>query len=199
MNAIMSASWKSIDNFTRSVFEELAEEGRHIYHKRGADYNEKYPSSPKKKKKKKKVKLGISIATPEEVRSKKLHVVDTVKSSSLVVTPRKTQPKKLHKTTRSKDAVPQRSPSNDYVLQSSSATGVVLSNPKAPKKRQIQGQGHLAPQTSSIRLQFFLSVQKIQDYRSTQKWRRFQGEYQSIDNGCFGPRRISSHCMYNVS
>ena len=37
MNAVMSASWKSIDNFTRSVFEELAEEGRHIYHKRGAD------------------------------------------------------------------------------------------------------------------------------------------------------------------
>ena len=37
MNAIMSASWKSIDNFTRSVFEELAGEGRHIYHKRVAD------------------------------------------------------------------------------------------------------------------------------------------------------------------
>jgi len=49
MNKKMVNSWKSIDGFTRSVFEELAEEGRMLYRKRIAEYEEEHPSPPKKK------------------------------------------------------------------------------------------------------------------------------------------------------
>ena len=58
MNKAMVASWKSIDDTTRAVFEELAEIGRRQYHKRVAEYNDQESSmmmsmkseeSPKKK------------------------------------------------------------------------------------------------------------------------------------------------------
>ena len=52
MNKIMVASWKSVDDYTRSVFEELAEEGRRMYHKKVAEYEAKYPNAPKKQQKK---------------------------------------------------------------------------------------------------------------------------------------------------
>jgi len=45
MNKAMVASWKSIDDTTRAVFEELAEIGRRQYHKRVADYNDQESSS----------------------------------------------------------------------------------------------------------------------------------------------------------
>ena len=48
MNKIMCASWKSIDEYSLSVFEELAEEGRGIYKERVAVYNELSPLSQKK-------------------------------------------------------------------------------------------------------------------------------------------------------
>ena len=69
MNKIMCASWKSIDDFARSVFEELAEEGRGMYLKRIAEYDDKYPSSHKKKK----IKLSHSIAMPKKSQPK-MHV-----------------------------------------------------------------------------------------------------------------------------
>ena len=45
MTRAMVASWKSIDDTTRAVFEELAEIGRRQYHKRVADYNDQESSS----------------------------------------------------------------------------------------------------------------------------------------------------------
>eukprot|EP00581_Thalassiosira_minuscula_P032274 CAMPEP_0183759734 /NCGR_PEP_ID=MMETSP0739-20130205/7277_1 /TAXON_ID=385413 /ORGANISM="Thalassiosira miniscula, Strain CCMP1093" /LENGTH=484 /DNA_ID=CAMNT_0025997567 /DNA_START=228 /DNA_END=1682 /DNA_ORIENTATION=+ len=46
----MSKSWKAIDDFARSVFEQLAEEGRKVYQKRVAEYQETLQQhSPKKK------------------------------------------------------------------------------------------------------------------------------------------------------
>ena len=57
MNKVMVASWKSADDFSRSVFDELAEEGRRMYNKRVAEYEAKYPNSPPTPPKKK-VKLS---------------------------------------------------------------------------------------------------------------------------------------------
>ena len=54
MNKIMCSAWKSVDDFGRSVFEELAEEGKQDQLKRLAEYEKMYPNSspaPKKKKK----------------------------------------------------------------------------------------------------------------------------------------------------
>ena len=54
MNKIMCSAWKSVDDFGRSVFEELAEEGKQDQLKRVAEYDKMYPNSspaPKKKKK----------------------------------------------------------------------------------------------------------------------------------------------------
>ena len=48
MNKIMCASWKNIDDYSLSVFEELAEEGRGIYKERMVEYNEMSPQSQKK-------------------------------------------------------------------------------------------------------------------------------------------------------
>ena len=48
----MCAHWKAIDDFSKNIFEELAEEGRRMYSKRVAEYEAKYPSvAPPKKKK----------------------------------------------------------------------------------------------------------------------------------------------------
>lgn len=47
MNKAMCVSWKSIDDFARGVFEELADDGREAYHKRVTEYEESYPNSPK--------------------------------------------------------------------------------------------------------------------------------------------------------
>mmetsp|Transcript_23963 Transcript_23963/g.42890 ORF Transcript_23963/g.42890 Transcript_23963/m.42890 type:complete len:226 (-) Transcript_23963:215-892(-) len=66
MNKIMCDSWKSIHDFTRFVFEEFAEEGRGMYLKRIAEYDEKYPSSHKKKK----IKLSNSIVMPKKSQPK---------------------------------------------------------------------------------------------------------------------------------
>jgi hypothetical protein len=53
MNKKMCSSWISIDNYSKSVFEELAVEGRRIYKKRMAENGEKnFPPSKKKTKSK---------------------------------------------------------------------------------------------------------------------------------------------------
>jgi len=51
MSKIMCDSWKAIDGYTKTVFEELAEEGRKIYHQRVAEYDKKNALSPSKKNK----------------------------------------------------------------------------------------------------------------------------------------------------
>jgi len=65
MNKKMVNSWKSIDGFTRTVFEELADEGRMLYRKLIAEYEEEHPPPPKKK-----AKISSSALTPESVPSK---------------------------------------------------------------------------------------------------------------------------------
>ena len=47
---IMCAHWKTIDAFSKNIFEELAEEGRGMYTKRVAEYEARYPSAPPPKK-----------------------------------------------------------------------------------------------------------------------------------------------------
>ena len=44
MSKIMSTSWKSIDEYSKSVFEELAKEGRAVQGERVAEYNKKLNS-----------------------------------------------------------------------------------------------------------------------------------------------------------
>mmetsp|Transcript_26682 Transcript_26682/g.57378 ORF Transcript_26682/g.57378 Transcript_26682/m.57378 type:complete len:343 (-) Transcript_26682:138-1166(-) len=73
MNKIMCTSWKSIDDFARGAFEELANEGRSIYHKRVAEYEEKYPSAPKKKIK---TSSTLFIAAPKNNKSDERPHVD---------------------------------------------------------------------------------------------------------------------------
>ena len=69
MNRKVCASWKSIDDFAKSVFDELAEEGRKVYYKRVAEYEEKYPSTPTEK-----IKPSKPIATPKKTQLKKLRI-----------------------------------------------------------------------------------------------------------------------------
>lgn len=69
MNKVMCSAWKSIDEYARSVFEELAEEGRGMYNKRVAEYQEKCSlSSPKKKIK---TSSAASIVTPLKTQKPK--------------------------------------------------------------------------------------------------------------------------------
>ncbi|KAL7531796.1 hypothetical protein ACHAXR_004239 [Thalassiosira sp. AJA248-18] len=74
MNKIMCASWKAIDDFARSVFEELAEEGRGVYHKRVAEYEEKNPSQ------KKKIKSAASTEPSKDAVSPPSQATDAVKA-----------------------------------------------------------------------------------------------------------------------
>jgi len=93
MNEIIGASWKSIDSFSKSVYEELAEEGRRTYRKRVAEYELKSPSSPLKK----------------------------TKSSTELLTPKKSKRRKVSKDeppSKNKDAS-QSSPAKDAKLQTS--------------------------------------------------------------------------------
>ena len=46
MSKIMSTSWKSIDEYTKSVFEELAQEGRVVQQERVAEYEKLNPPQP---------------------------------------------------------------------------------------------------------------------------------------------------------
>ena len=88
MNKIMVGSWKNINDTTRSVFEELAEEGRKMYTKRLAEFEEMYPhlaasaspASPKKKKAR--TSSGANTASPTTKKIK-------VKSSSSTTNPKK--------------------------------------------------------------------------------------------------------------
>ena len=72
MNKVVVAGWRLVDDFARSVFEELANEGRRMYHKRVAEYEAKYPNSapvsPKKKKNKLSSTSSTSVATPKKTR-----------------------------------------------------------------------------------------------------------------------------------
>lgn len=77
MNKIMVASWKSIEDDTRLVFEELAEEGRRMYKKRVAEYENKYgtsssSSSPKKVKTASTSKIELS---RKKAQANKIRVV----------------------------------------------------------------------------------------------------------------------------
>ena len=56
----MCAHWKTIDDFSKNIFEELAEEGRRMYTKRVAEYEAKYPSAPPPPKK---AKLAAAVTT----------------------------------------------------------------------------------------------------------------------------------------
>ncbi|KAL7530718.1 hypothetical protein ACHAXR_003641, partial [Thalassiosira sp. AJA248-18] len=47
MNKIMSVGWKRTDEFAKEVFDELASEGRKIYHARLAEYKKKCPQPSK--------------------------------------------------------------------------------------------------------------------------------------------------------
>ena len=67
MNKMMCSAWKSVDDFGRSVFEELAEEGKQDQLKRLAEYEKMYPKNsplPKMKKKKKR-KMESNGNTPK--------------------------------------------------------------------------------------------------------------------------------------
>ena len=50
MNKIMVSSWKAVDDITRSVFEELAIDGRKIYVKQVEEFERKYPGVMKQMK-----------------------------------------------------------------------------------------------------------------------------------------------------
>jgi hypothetical protein len=86
MNKIMVGSWKNINDTTRSVFEELAEEGRKMYQKRLAEFEEMYPhlaaSASPAPPKKKKARTSSGATSPTTKKTK-------VKSSST------TNPKKF--------------------------------------------------------------------------------------------------------
>jgi hypothetical protein len=47
MNKLVSNSWKSIDSFSKANFEELAKEGRRLYHTRVAEHKERWPTHAK--------------------------------------------------------------------------------------------------------------------------------------------------------
>ena len=72
MNKIMVGSWKNINDTTRSVFEELAEEGRKMYQKRLAEFEEMYPhlaaSASPAPPKKKKARMSSTTASPTTTR-----------------------------------------------------------------------------------------------------------------------------------
>ena len=89
MNKIMVASWKSINDTTHGVFEELAEEGRKMYQKRLVEFEEMYPhlaasASPAPPKKKKKARM-MSSGYASSPTNKKIKV----KSSSTTMNPKK--------------------------------------------------------------------------------------------------------------
>eukprot|EP01083_Nonionella_stella_P012509 35491_1 len=50
INEMVGASWRGLDDFSKSVLEELAEEGRKMYKRRVAEYEEKYPPMPSSEK-----------------------------------------------------------------------------------------------------------------------------------------------------
>ena len=83
MNKIMVASWKAIDDYTRSVFEELAEKGRRMYHIRVAEFEKKYPNAPKKTIK----KSSNSTSAPKKAHSKTINV-KPVSPAKLTLTPK---------------------------------------------------------------------------------------------------------------
>ena len=85
MNKIMVASWKAIDGFARSVFEELAEEGRKLYHIRVAEFEKKYPNAPKKTLKKS--SKPNATASPKKAHSKTVNV-KPVSPAKLTLTPK---------------------------------------------------------------------------------------------------------------
>jgi len=64
MSKLMVTRWKSIDDLSRSVFEELAEEGRQVYRKRVAEYEAIYPP-PSKKRRKTTTSILIDKTQPE--------------------------------------------------------------------------------------------------------------------------------------
>lgn len=63
MSNLVCASWKSIDSSTKSVFEELADEGRGMYHKRVLEYYGTALETPPKKKSKS-ITLGRDVEFP---------------------------------------------------------------------------------------------------------------------------------------
>lgn len=74
MNKVVVAGWRLVDEFARSVFEELANEGRRMYHQRVAEYEAKYPNSaPISPKKKNKLSTSsTAVATPKKTQVKPL-------------------------------------------------------------------------------------------------------------------------------
>lgn len=64
LSKMMIDNWKSIDDFGRSVFEELAVEGRKIYENRLAEYEEQCPPEPTPNKKREMVQSSGWTATP---------------------------------------------------------------------------------------------------------------------------------------
>lgn len=84
MNQIMCSAWKAVDDFGRSVFEELAEEAKQDQLKRVAEYDKLYPNSspsPKMKKKKNTLKARRVSMSPTTVHIPRL-VHEPPKASS---------------------------------------------------------------------------------------------------------------------
>mmetsp|Transcript_18999 Transcript_18999/g.40067 ORF Transcript_18999/g.40067 Transcript_18999/m.40067 type:complete len:521 (-) Transcript_18999:92-1654(-) len=132
MNEIVSVSWKSIDDFSRSIFEELAEEGRRSYRKRVAAYKEHLQaSSPKKKKKKS--KFSISTKTPEGGDTLKHNVDDIAMSSDSISTHRKTQMR-----SREGSASPRSMPAVVDLKQRSSSDDIVGTKGEKSSQKTIE-------------------------------------------------------------
>ena len=84
MNKIMVASWKNIDDKTRCVFEELAEIGRRMYHKRVAEYEEDAASSSSSQ-----AAASMSSSSPSSPSSSSSSFMSSNSSFSLNESPKK--------------------------------------------------------------------------------------------------------------
>eukprot|EP00581_Thalassiosira_minuscula_P028364 CAMPEP_0183753386 /NCGR_PEP_ID=MMETSP0739-20130205/2906_1 /TAXON_ID=385413 /ORGANISM="Thalassiosira miniscula, Strain CCMP1093" /LENGTH=308 /DNA_ID=CAMNT_0025989863 /DNA_START=198 /DNA_END=1124 /DNA_ORIENTATION=- len=71
MSKHMVASWKSADKFSRSVFDELAEEGRKLYRERVAEYEEVQPA-------RRMVKMRNEVESPTHSKKRRVDVTISV-------------------------------------------------------------------------------------------------------------------------
>ena len=80
MNKIMVSSWKAVDDITRSVFEELAIDGRKIHLKQVEEFERRYPGVMKQKKHKSK---SNSSAANTAIKKKRSSVSSSSSSSTV--------------------------------------------------------------------------------------------------------------------
>ena len=83
MNKIMVSSWKVVDDITRSVFEELAIDGRKIHLKQVEEFERRYPGAMKQKKHKSKSSSAANTAIKKKRSSVSSSSSSTVAASAV--------------------------------------------------------------------------------------------------------------------